>query len=291
MMKKILFSCLLSLPLILASCTNNPSKSPADSFSSSSSSSSAPVDQKKEIESFLALLKSKEGSVKAKHVENASTSSYLTDAAPLEVSSKDVADFTRYGTSISGPIVVQKGSYSVFESETSSYSVPSTYTIETFHKDDKFYRIVHYDDTSETSYKTTLAYDADYEEQNLSLSLPNEEIALFATLSKALATNGYNASYSFPKNLDQDGDYDYSYGILAYDIDTGIKVQDIQYAKHITIQGGFIVSSSQKMTNDLFAGGKKTNWLVTTSSATYTQGSYGAYDGEIYDPSQYKEGQ
>jgi hypothetical protein len=290
MMKKVLFSCLLSLPLILASCTNNPSKSQADSFSSAASTSSTPVNQKKEIESFLALLKSKEGTVNAKHVENKSTSSYLTDADPLEITSKDIADMTRYGTSSTGPILIQRGSYSVLESETSSFATPSTYTIQTFHKDDKFYRIVHYDDTSETSYKTTLAYEAAYEEQNLSLSLPNEEISLFTTLTNALSANGYNATYSFPKNLDQDGNYDYSYGIVAYDIDTGVKIQDIQYAKHITIQGGFIVSSSQKMTNDLYAGGKKTNWLVSTSSATYTQGSYGAYTGEVYDPSQYKEG-
>lgn len=285
MMKKVLFCFLCSLPLVLASCTNNPSKSPADSFSSSS----VPVNQKKEIESFLALLKSKEGSVNAKHVENTSTSSYLTDADPLEIRTKDVANLTRYGTSSAGPIVIQNGSYSVFESEASSFGAPSTYTIQTFHKDDKFYRIVHYDDTSETSYKTTLAYDAAYEEQNLSLSLPNEEIPLLATLTTALATNGYNATYSFPKNLDSDGDYDYSYGILVYDIDTGTKVQDINYAKHITIKNGFIASLSQTMTNDLYAGGKKTNWLETTSNASYTQGTYGAYSGEVYDPSKFKE--
>lgn len=173
--------------VLLPSCVSTQTISNSQSVSSSksefvSSSDSTSRDQKKEIDDFLVLLQSKEGKVAKRHTESVSTADYLTDAEPLEVKMRNEDDAVRYASSKEGPIVVQNGNYSVFESENGSYGTPSAYTIQTFHKDDRFYRITHYDDPQEASYKTTLPYSASYEEQNLSLSLPNEEIPLFATL-------------------------------------------------------------------------------------------------------------
>jgi hypothetical protein len=280
------------LPFLLfgvSGCATS-SASAVSSASSVSSSSSLTAEEKVDkINTFLALLKTKEGQVRSSHAETLRTAYYLTNSEPLTTEEKDTSDFVRYGTSSVGPIREQKGSYSIKDTS-DEWGTPSLYEVQVFHDAKSFYRITHYEDSTETSSKKTLAYNAAYEEANLSLSLPNEESQLFPTLIAACSVSNNVVTFSFPTVMNDNATYAYDYSITVNDDVTGVIIQYVCYQRSIVIKNGFIASMKETLENDRYAGGKKTNWMTNEITATYAQGAYGEYAGTPFDPTQFPEG-
>lgn len=289
-MKKTLVLISLSSACVLFSCANPNSISSSSlllSNSSSSSSSTKSLSKAERIDAFLALLETKEGRVNEVDTTAIRTSSYLTNAEPLTMVEKDVSTTIRYTERTVGFVNDQKGNYYVMDSN-SDYGTPSAYETQTYHDASLYYRLTNFADTSETDTKKTIAYTKGSEERVLGLGLANEEIDLLATLKSTLTQADTYTDFDFPETLPDKGTASYFYDVQVFETGTNVLQQEVDYEKEITLTNGVVTHLDETLKNDMYAGGKKTNWFSTTIATNYVQGESQAFTGTLLDPKNFK---
>lgn len=219
------------------------------------------------------------------NIANASVSTeynYMTDGGDyFTMNATDTFTIERFLLNKKDGITVREGVYAVEGDE-------SKYVAQTYHDDEKFYLLTNYKSALDTDTKKTIAYDEKSLEVNLSINFSYKEIANLVYLASFADDDSVLGEYELPESINDNGDTTYKYSLTAYQ--DGYLQQKISHQVTFTVENGVIVSSKQIVENDLFGGTRqKVNYTVTTTEATYEQGAYKEFDGELFDPDKFVE--
>lgn len=269
---------LLLFPLLLVACNSSTT-----SLSNSNSSQESFNDNRSEFERFRDNLTSLEGNIQKTHVEIESIYYYLTDAQPFTMPVVDVSDMVRYN-SPEGEIMVKNG-VTRYLNDDLTVSSENEYEMQIFYDNSLFYRITDYKDESIKDQKETIPFSQKAIDMNLNIGFPLTEVNNFEYMEVNKNNPNLKVEYEGIDNFVTDGTWEYSYGITFYD--SGAVAQKIYYTNKLYINNSIISEVEQEYHNDLYAGGRKTNWNESFSTTTYIQGERLDFLGTRFNPKNY----
>lgn len=272
---------LFFIPLLLCGCDNviKPSDSTSASNSTSQESSKA-----KQLEKLYNTLINADGHVNSATADTTSTIYYLTEGDPLTIPTKDNSTLERF-LSNDGQILVQKGFQSVSQNSAGDFTNFFKYEKQTFYDDNKFYRIADFGDNG--SYEE-VQFSKDTIDINLNIAFSGTERANIQAMIQAIDVAGFGVEFSGIDDYTANGEWKYSYTYLVYESSTSkVKYQEYIYQNTLTMVNGIISKVVQHSEQNIYSGGYKGNWRITDSTFTFNQGSYNAFTGTRFNPSDY----
>lgn len=272
---------LFFIPLLLCGCDNviKPSDSTSASNSTSQESSKA-----KQLEELYNTLINADGHVNSATADTTSTIYYLTEGDPLTIPTKDNSTLERF-LSNDGQILVQKGFQSVSQNSAGDFTNFFQYEKQTFYDDNKFYRIADFGDNG--SYEE-VQFSKDTIDINLNIAFSGTERANIQAMIQAIDVAGFGVEFSGIDDYTANGEWKYSYTYLVYESSTSkVKYQEYIYQNTLTMVNGIISKVVQHSEQNIYSGGYKGNWRITDSTFTFNQGSYNAFTGTRFNPSDY----
>lgn len=279
-MKKTIF--VLAASLLLSGCgveTPSTSSEPLseDSSSSEPTTSLSETEQaKQDFAAFLAAIEEANGHPSEASMEMKVATSYLSDGDPLTITYNDTFTLKRYHRSQGSDVLMREGSYA-YEGSIGSY----TYQTQTYAGGGFFYRLTKEDGVPSSGDSTI--YRAEAVELNLGFSLHPIQEENLNYLEGFLGESGYLVEYSLPRAIPAEGECSFAYSLTKYA--SGLNLDwKISHEYALQIEGGVIASYTYSYAQDLYAGGVKANWQESETKATFAQGDYPLYEGEVWDP-------
>lgn len=272
---------LFFIPLLLCGCDNVIK--PSDSTSASNSTSQE-LSKAKQLEKLYNTLINADGHVNSATADTTSTIYYLTEGDPLTIPTKDNSTLERF-LSNDGQILVQKGFQSVSQNSAGDFTNFFQYEKQTFYDDNKFYRIADFRDNG--SYEE-VQFSKDTIDINLNIAFSGTERANIQAMIQAIDVAGFGVEFSGIDDYTANGEWKYSYTYLVYESSTSkVKYQEYIYQNTLTMVNGIISKVVQHSEQNIYSGGYKGNWRITDSTFTFNQGSYNAFTGTRFNPSDY----
>jgi|GEM_PF-4642847 len=248
-----------------------------------SSESIAPIETGiEEIDVFIASLQKLTDHPNVANVSVSTEYNYLTDGSDyFTMNASDTFTIERFLLNKKDGITVREGIYEVEGNE-------SSYVTQTYHDGEKFYLLTDYKSASDVDSKESIPYKEDTIEDNLSINFSYKEISNLVYLASFKDEDSILGDYELPESINENGDTSYKYSLTAYQ--DGYLQQKISHEVTFTVENGVIVSSKHIVESDLFGGTRqKVNYSVSTTEATYTQGEYQEFDGDLFDPDNFVE--
>lgn len=279
MRNTLLILCPLVFSLLGCSLSNN----------SSSTSSEEEISEKekcqKEIDSFIASLKSYEHVVNSYQYEAVLLHNYNA----LNIASGEKGTATIYNSSEVGKLLVQQGTYSMLDPDDNFKEIgdKSTRTIQKYVTNDRYWQLTKWEPTSESTPNTKKAeyYSEEKEEAFFSLSLSIFEESVLTGFLDNIGESNIRASYSFP-TIDGDGEYQWNYELNV--LQEGTITETIKYENTLKIEGGLITYSNQFMVDNLLSNGQVINFVASEVDKYYSYSEITSYTGEIFNPKDFK---
>ena len=272
---------LFFIPLLLCGCDNVIK--PSDSTSASNSTSQE-LSKAKQLEKLYNTLINADGHVNSATADTTSTIYYLTEGDPLTIPTKDNSTLERF-LSNDGQILVQKGFQSVSQNSAGDFTNFFQYEKQTFYDDNKFYRIADFGDNG--SYEE-VQFSKDTIDINLNIAFSGTERANIQAMIQAIDVAEFGVEFSGIDDYTANGEWKYSYTYLVYESSTSkVKYQEYIYQNTLTMVNGIISKVVQHSEQNIYSGGYKGNWRITDSTFTFNQGSYNAFTGTRFNPSDY----
>ncbi|MCQ2799054.1 MAG: hypothetical protein MJ220_04140 [Bacilli bacterium] len=281
---------LLLIPLLLACGTNNTSSesivdSSVDSSISSSELSEADK-QKQEVLDFAAKLEAKSGHVNHIEAETYTEYGYATVETDSYMTIEMWDEFTsdRYITNDGKGLVVRNGTVT-------SSSGSEKYTSQIFKNFLSWIKLTDYESPENVDLKQSIKAATTEEEAILSLSFATQEVANLIYLSNFFGLEESNeifVKYDLPAELPENGEISYSYSLTSYE--QSLPDEKITHEVKAMFKNGQIIASYSSVNDSLYGGTRKpVNYSLSESSVDYTEGEYGVYEGELFNPENFTE--
>ena len=260
------------------------SQEDSSSLSEAGSSSLNIIQKKNLILDFCERIQKMEGSVQSNAIEAATVNFYLSDSAPLAMSTSEVSTLTRYDSD-QGQIVVKDGTLAFINDD---LTVESEYPFETqiFYDDQYFYKITDFSTDSSSNSIEKIVFREENIDATLNIGFPYLEVQNFLYMANALFSESIVVEFEGIDQVVDNGVWNYEYGITS--MSSGVPTQRIHYKNEVHLENGIITSVVQEYENDLYAGGIKANWTETYTEMTYAQGERLKFSGTRFDPQNYQ---
>lgn len=264
----------------------------SSNFSSSltSSSSESSIDNsilRQELETFKSNLLRYSQNVVSISQKLVSTTYYLTEGVPLSVTTNDNSVTTHYKRIDADDIAVTEGSF-YFED---NINETEKYVKQTFYQDPYFYIITDYESESITDIKDVYKNGKESEEEIFGLNFVVGEVVNIDSMLININDSRFQFSCTNVEQVVENGTWEYYYSLTEFEkedeIVTSIPKQIIEFHNILTIENNEIKNLKQEYANELYLGGKKTNWLEGTRDVDFTYGEYEYFNGTWFNPSDY----
>lgn len=264
----------------------------SSNFSSSltSSSSESSIDNsilQQELETFKSNLLRYSQNVVSISQKLVSTTYYLTEGIPLSVTTNDNSVTTHYKRIDADDIAVTEGSF-YFED---NINETEKYVKQTFYQSPYFYIITDYESESITDIKDVYKNGKESEEEVFGLNFVVGEVVNIDSMLININDSRFQFSCTNVEQVVENGTWEYYYSITEFEkedeIVTSIPKHIIKFHNILTIENNEIKNLKQEYANELYLGGKKTNWLEGTRDVDFTYGEYEYFNGTWFNPSDY----
>lgn len=264
------------------------SSSVSSSLTSSSSESS--IDNsilQQELETFKSNLLRYSQNVVSISQKLVSTTYYLTEGIPLSVTTNDNSVTTHYKRIDADDIAITEGSF-YFED---NINETEKYVKQTFYQNPYFYIITDYESESITDIKDVYKNGKESEEEIFGLNFVVGEVANIDSMLININDSRFQFSCTNVEQVVENGTWEYYYILTEFEkedeIVTSIPKHIIKFHNILTIENNEIKNLKQEYANELYLGGKKTNWLEGTRDVDFTYGEYEYFNGTWFNPSDY----